>query len=150
MIHSAPLPPAAGPPSRGRRGEGTTRLREYTLWSMYALLVLWPPCLALSYARAPVYTPWTLPFLACQTAEAVACGITLHHVAAYEIDGHPVPRWCRALLAATTAAGAVTAVGWDREVAPGGSAPMAVTAPAAVVAARSARHHRGTGVSSIS
>ena len=111
MIHSAPLPPAAGPPSRGRRGEGTTRLREYTLWSMYALLVLWPPCLALSYARAPVYTPWTLPFLACQTAEAVACGITLHHVAAYEIEDTPVPRWCLTLLAATTAAGAVTAIG---------------------------------------
>lgn len=91
MIHSAPLPPAAGPPSRGRRGEGTTRLREYTLWSMYALLVLWPPCLALSYARAPVYTPWTLPFLACQTAEAVACGITLHHVAAYEIEDTRYP-----------------------------------------------------------
>ena len=43
-----------------------------------------------------------------------------------------------------------SAVGWDREVAPGGSAPMAVTAPAAVVTARSVRHHRGTGASSIS
>ena len=111
MTRSAPAPPAARPSARMRRGEGTTRLRAYTLWSMYALLALWPPGLALSYARAPAYTSWTLPFLVCQTAEVVACGIVLHHLAACEIDGVPVPRWCLALLAVTAVAGTATAVG---------------------------------------
>jgi len=54
--------------------------------------------------------PWG-PIRSSLTAEAVACGITLHHVAAYEIEDTPVPRWCLTLLAVTTAAGAVTAIG---------------------------------------
>ena len=102
--------PAVRPPGRRRRGEGTARLREYTLWPIDVLLALWPLTLVRLYADAPAYTSWTLPFLVLQAAEAAACGIGLHRVAAYELDGAPVPRWCLALLAVTAVATAVGAL----------------------------------------
>ena len=122
--------PAARPPGRRRRGEGTARLREYTLWPMDVLLALWPLTLARLYADAPAYTSWTLPFLVLQAAEAAACGIVLHRVAAYELDGAPVPRWCLALLAVTAVAGAATAVG---ALPPGVASPPRLAAELTIV-----------------
>ena len=122
--------PAVRPPGRRRRGEGTARLREYTLWPMDVLLALWPLTLARLYADAPAYTSWTLPFLVLQAAEAAACGIVLHRVAAYELDGAPVPRWCLALLAVTAVAGAATAVG---ALPPGVASPPRLAAELTIV-----------------
>lgn len=122
--------PAVRPPGRRRRGEGTARLREYTLWPMDVLLALWPLTLVRLYADAPAYTSWTLPFLVLQAAEAAACGIVLHRVAAYELDGAPVPRWCLALLAVTAVAGAATAVG---ALPPGVASPPRLAAELTIV-----------------
>jgi len=41
MIHSAPLPPAAGPPSRGRRGAGTTTAAFAELITMQPAAKQW-------------------------------------------------------------------------------------------------------------
>ena len=122
--------PAVRPPGRRRWGEGTSRLREYTLWPMDVLLALWPLALAQSYANKPAYTHWTLPFLVLQAAEATACGIVLHRVAAHELDGAPVPRWCLALLAVTAVAGAATAVG---ALPPGVASPPRLAAELTIV-----------------
>ncbi|WP_273168470.1 sensor histidine kinase [Actinomyces israelii] len=122
--------PTVRPPGRGRWGEGTSRLREYTLWPMDVLLALWPLALAQSYANKPAYTHWTLPFLVLQAAEATACGIVLHRVAAHKLDGAPVPRWCLALLAVTAVAGAATAVG---ALPPGVASPPRLAAELTIV-----------------
>lgn len=117
-------------PAGGARGESTARLREYILWSMDVLLALWPLAFAQSYANKPAYTHWTLPFLVLQAAEATACGIVLHRVAAHELDGAPVPRWCLALLAVTAVAGAATAVG---ALPPGVASPPRLAAELTIV-----------------
>ncbi len=72
-----------------RIGAGTRRLRDYSLWSFYALYALWPLVLAGVVAGLERITAWTLATLAVQTVLAFCSALTLRDLVDAAVDGRP-------------------------------------------------------------
>ncbi|QWW19707.1 two-component sensor histidine kinase [Schaalia sp. 19OD2882] len=93
-----------------RVGQGTRKLRDYTLISYYALLIMWPLGMAGMVADQPWVNWWTGAFLASQAVEALTAVLALHHWTNQILEGRPGPRWLAPLLAVSTLASLVCAV----------------------------------------
>lgn len=77
----------ANPSAPTRIGSGTRSLRNYSLWSYYALCAIWPLTLAGFVADQRVITGWTLAALGAQALFSLVCAFVMRSLVDAAVDG---------------------------------------------------------------